>query len=71
MKFFIFDFLFLKFGRARRGASGALYLQSAIAGLNSRLRNQTRKIWLLWIPEDPGPMQCRSMNPVRSGRKQR
>jgi len=33
----------LIYGRARRGASGALYLQSAIAGLNSRLRSPTEK----------------------------
>ena len=31
------------FGRARRGASGALYLQSAIAGLNSQLRSPAGK----------------------------
>jgi hypothetical protein len=59
------------FGRAKRGASGALYLQSAIAGLNSRLRSPAEKIWLSWIPEGSGPMQCRSTNPARSGRKQR
>ena len=29
------NYIKLDFGRARRGGSGALYLQSAIAGLNS------------------------------------
>ncbi len=58
-------------GRARRGASGALYPQSATAGLNPRPRGRpagqsadARRRW-------SGPTQWEPANPVRSGRKQR
>ena len=56
--------------RARRGGSGALHPQSALAGLNpsrgvrpSGQRAGPRRRW-------PGPARCRSANQVRSGRKQ-
>jgi len=58
-------------GRARRGASGALYPRSAIAGLNSDSR-------FLLFRTAPAKWRWRlglarrsAMNPVRSGRKQR
>ena len=62
----------LKFDHARWGGSGALYLQSAVAGFNSLheaflagacLRASGVEDWSL--------RQWEHMNPVRFGRKQR
>jgi len=56
-------------GRARRGASGALHPQSAIAELNSRPRPPVRRAG--GGPgrcRRPGPAQSRLVNPVRTGR---
>jgi len=61
----------LIFGRARWGGSGALYLQSAIAGLNSYNRLASVGSALCKWQWKLGPAQWKSMNPVRFGRKQR
>ena len=60
----------LQVDRARRGGSGALHPQSALAGLNPPPRGpapgparRPRRRW-------PGPARCRPANQVRSGRKQ-
>ena len=58
-------------GRARRGASGALNPQSAIAGLNSRSRSRHRGTGAAAQRRGLGLTRRNPMNPVRSGRKQR
>ena len=57
-------------GRARRGTSGALYLQSAPAGLNSLPRSPFSKAAASSDVEDRVPRSGELANRVRSGRKQ-
>ena len=57
-------------GRARRGASGALYPQSASAGLNPRPRPGGSEAALGTERRWSGPARRQPVNPVRSGRKQ-
>jgi len=59
-------------GRARWGVSGALNLQSAIAGLNSR-SEASFFLRLAWASGDEGWVlrNLKLLNPVRPGREQR
>jgi len=57
-------------GRAKWGASGALYLQSATAGLNSLLRVMTSRYGWFKRRWGLGPARREAANLVRSGRKQ-
>ena len=60
------------YGRAKRGAGGSLYLQSAIAGLNSGSRRDSRKTRRARAREDHRDLRNGgTVNPARSGRKQR
>ena len=61
----------LSIGRARRGASGALNSQSAIARLNSSPRPRHWAYVLRSGYRRLGPTRRRLVNPARSGRKQR
>ena len=57
--------------RARRGISGALYSQSALARPNSLSRGSASGVSSSPAGVDgPGPARCRPVNQVRSGRKQ-
>ena len=57
--------------RARRGASGALYPQSALAGLNPLPRGTGPGVSALSDGADgPVPQRWSPVNQVRSGRKQ-
>jgi hypothetical protein len=56
--------------RARRGASGALYPQTALAGLNPLPRGQARGRRPVRGVDGSVPRRWRPVNQVRSGRKQ-
>src|SRR5690606_22151083 len=56
--------------RARRGGSGALYSQSALARPNSLSRGEAFGWHVDGGVDGPGPARCRPVNQVRSGRKQ-
>jgi hypothetical protein len=55
-------------GRARRGVSGALYLQSAIAGLNSCNEAFLFRVWLLQVTKTAGSCAMETYEP-RQARK--
>ena len=59
----------LPFGRAKRGGSGALYLQSAAAGLNSRSRLYFCRVCLIQVAMIIGSCATEAREPrqVRKG----
>src|SRR6516165_2532695 len=59
----------IELDRARRGGSGALNPQSALAGLNSPPRDSAPGRPVAWGVDGSGPARCRLVNQVRSGRK--